>query len=102
MNAADTCRSVGLSGLREMSEICEVPQETLRGWFVSRPKAFYVMLAGCAVEADVNGARAATHVDGGGVRYKYHDGDWFFFNEDGKWFPSSIDHSALMRDLIKL
>lgn len=100
MNAADTCRAAGLSGLREMSEICEVPQETLRGWFVSRPRAFSVMLTGCIVEA-VASIGAATHKNERGTLYKHDRGDWFFWR-DSVWIPSSIDHAALMRDLIKL
>lgn len=101
MNAADTCRAAGLSGLREMSEICEVPQETLRGWFVSRPKVFSMLLSECVRQAGATGKREATHKDKNGCLYKYDKGDWYFF-ADNRWYPSSIDHSALMRDLIKL
>lgn len=102
MNAADTCRAVGLSGgLREMSEICEVPHETLRGWFISRPKVFAMLLNECAHQAGTYAKRKATHRDKSGNFYMHDKGDWFFWSND-RWFPSSIDHAALMRDLIKL
>lgn len=101
MNAADTCRAAGLSGLREMSEICEVPQETLRGWFVSRPKVFSMLLSECTQKSAFQSEEDATHQDREGMLYLHDKGDWYFF-ADNRWYPSSIDHSALMRDLIKL
>lgn len=49
MTAHKKAAEAGLSGLDEMSYICDVKKRTLQNWYHKYPKRFDVVLAGCVL-----------------------------------------------------
>lgn len=53
MKPSEYCKQVGLSSLKEMSDISEVSKETLLNWWQTKPNRFKCVARGCvAVKKD--------------------------------------------------
>jgi hypothetical protein len=50
MKPSEYCKQVGLSSLKEMSDISEVPKETLLTWWKTKPNLFKCVAHGCATD----------------------------------------------------
>lgn len=50
MTPAKKAKSCGLTGMAEMSSLCNKAQSTLADWFNNNPELFDVVLSGCVVK----------------------------------------------------
>jgi 3-methyladenine DNA glycosylase AlkD len=50
MKPSEYCKEVGLSSLKEMSDISEVSKETLLTWWKTKPSLFKCVAHGCATD----------------------------------------------------